>query len=96
MPSIRPLGDRVLVEPYKEEEVTAFGIVLPDTVDKEKKAQGKIIALGNGEELVKLQLKIGDVVVFEKWGGEEVKMGKGKDEKEYKVLNHDKILAVIE
>lgn len=96
MTTIRPLGDRVLVEPYKEEEVTEFGIVLPDTVDKEKKAQGKIVALGNGEELMKLGLKVGDVVVFEKWGGEEVKVGKGKEEKEYKVLNHDKILAVLE
>jgi chaperonin GroES len=86
----------VLVEPYKEEEITSFGIVLPDTVDKEKKAQGKIIALGNGVELAKLNLKVGDVVLFEKWGGEEVKSGKGNEEKEFKVLNHDKILAVIE
>jgi chaperonin GroES len=96
MTTIRPLGDRALVEAYKEEEVTSFGIVLPDSVDKEKKAQGKIVALGNGVELEKLHLKVGDIVVFEKWGGEEVKMGKGKDEKEFKILNHDKILAVIE
>ncbi len=96
MPTIRPLGNRALVEPVQEEEVTSFGIVLPETAGKEKKGQGKILALGNGEDLAKLNLKIGDMVVYEKWGGEEVKMGKGKEEKEYKVLNHDKILAVVE
>lgn len=94
--SIRPLGDRVLVKPVKEEEVTASGIVLPETVDKEKKAEGEIIALGKGEDLAKLNLKVGDKVIFEKWGGEEVKLGKGSDEVEYKILPHDKILAVIE
>lgn len=93
---IKPLGDRVLVEPKEEEEVTASGIVLPDTVDKEKKAEGKIIALGNGEKLAKLNLKVGDMILFEKWGGEEVKLGKGADEVEYKILPHDKILAVVE
>ena len=50
--NIKPLGDRLLVKPIKEEEVTASGIVLPDTVDKEKKAEGEIIALGNGEKLL--------------------------------------------
>lgn len=93
--NIKPLGDRVLVKPKEEEEITASGIVLPDTVDKEKKAEGEIIALGNGEKLAKLNLKVGDVVLFEKWGGEEVKWGKGADEVEYKILPHDKILAVI-
>jgi chaperonin GroES len=96
MTSIRPLGDRVLVESFKEEEITASGIVLPETMEKEKKAQGKVVALGTGEDLAKLGLKIGDLVVYEKWGGEEVKVGSGREAKEYKVLNHDKILAVIE
>lgn len=94
--NIRPLGDRVLVKPFEEEKVTASGIVLPDTIGKEKKIEGEIIALGAGEELKKLDLKVGDRVVFEKWGGEEVKLGAGKDEVEYKILPHDKILAVIE
>ncbi|HLC69722.1 MAG TPA: co-chaperone GroES [Patescibacteria group bacterium] len=93
---IKPIGDRVLVKPAKEEEVTASGIVLPATVDKEKKAEGEIVALGNGEELAKLSLKVGDRVIFEKWGGEEVKVGKGSEEIEYKILPHDKILAVVE
>ena len=77
-------------------QITASGIVLPDTVDKEKKAEGIIVALGNGEDLTKLGLKVGQKVLFEKWGGEDVKTGKGKDEMEYKILAHDKILAVIE
>lgn len=93
---IRPLGDRVLVKPYLDEKVTDSGIVIPDTMSKEKKIEGEIIALGNGEELKKLNLKVGDRVIFEKWGGEEIKDGKGADEVEYKILAHDKILAVIE
>ncbi len=94
--NIKPLGNRVLVKPNMEEEVTVSGIVLPDTMDKEKKAEGSIVALGNGEELAKLNLNIGDKVLFEKWGGEEVKVGKGKEEVDYKILPHDKILAVVE
>jgi chaperonin GroES len=70
--------------------------VLPETVGKEKKAQGTIVALGNGDEIKKLNLNVGDKILFEKWGGEEVKAGKGKDEIEYKILAHDKILAVVE
>ncbi len=94
--SIRPVGDRVLVKPNKEEEVTASGIVLPDTVDKEKKAEGVIVALGDGEDLAKLKLKVGDKVLFEKWGGEEIKTGSGNIKEEFKILPHDKILAVVE
>ncbi len=90
--SIRPLGDRVLVKPLKEEEVTKSGIVLPDTVDKEKKAEGEIVALGNGEKLTKLNLNIGMKVLFKKWGGEEVKV-EGVD---HKILDHEDIVAVIE
>lgn len=90
--SIRPLGDRVLVKPLKEEEVTKSGIVLPDTVDKEKKAEGEIVALGNGEKLSKLELKPGMKVLFKKWGGEEVKV-EGAD---HKILDHEDIVAVIE
>lgn len=99
---IKPLGDRVLVKPNKEEEVTASGIVLPETVDKEKKAEGQIVGLGNGEFIGKLGLKVGDKILYKKWGGEEIKIGKGKDEIEYKILyvgkDEDKsdVIAVIE
>lgn len=95
--NIRPLGDRVLVKPIKEEEVTKSGIVLPDTVDKEKKMEGEVVAVGPGKildsgERAKMEVKVGDKVIFEKWGGEEVKVGK----EEYKILSVEKILAVVE
>ncbi len=90
--SIRPLGDRVLVKPLKEEEVTKSGIVLPDTVDKEKKAEGEIVALANGEKLAKLNLTVGMKVLFKKWGGEEVKV----DGVDHKILDHEDVVAVIE
>lgn len=90
--SIRPLGDRVLVKPLKEEEITKSGIVLPDTVDKEKKAEGEIVALGAGEKLAKLNLTVGMKVLFKKWGGEEVKV----DGADHKILDHEDIVAVIE
>ncbi|MBI5222553.1 MAG: co-chaperone GroES [Candidatus Magasanikbacteria bacterium] len=95
--NIKPLGDRVLVKPIKEEEVTASGIVLPDTVDKEKKMEGEVVAVGPGKildsgERAKMEVKVGDKIIFEKWGGEEVKVGK----EEYKILSVEKILAIVE
>ena len=89
--NIKPLGDRVLVKPFKEEEVTASGIVLPDTVDKEKKAEGEILALGSGEKLAKLNLSVGMKVLFKKWGGEDVKVS----EEECKILDHGDVIAII-
>ena len=73
--NIRPLGNRILVKQSTVEEMTASGIVLPDTAEKEKKAQGKIIAVGNGEAIGKLGLKVGDTVVFGKFSGEEIESG---------------------
>jgi chaperonin GroES len=95
---IRPLGNRVLVKMQQEEETTTFGLVLPDTVDKDKKVYGVIESLGNGEEIAKLGLKVGDKVVTPKWGEgvEEIKLGRGKEQTEYRVVMHDKILAVVE
>ncbi|MDO8499799.1 MAG: co-chaperone GroES [bacterium] len=84
--NIKPLGNRILVKPNVEAEVTASGIFLPETVDKEKKAEGTIVALGNGDELAKLGLKVGDKVLYKKWGGEEIKTGMGKAEVTYKIL----------
>jgi len=64
---LKPLGDRVVVKPVKQEEVTASGIVLPDTVEKEKKEEGEIIAIGDGAKVTKLNLKVGSRVVFGKY-----------------------------
>ena len=90
--NIRPLGDRILVKPQLEEEKTLSGIILPETVDKEKKAEGEIIALGNGEKLAKLDLAVGMKVLFKKWGGEEIKIG----DVDYKILDHVDVIAVVE
>lgn len=90
--TIRPIGDRILVKPILEEEVTKSGIVLPDTVDKEKKAEGEIFAVGNGEKVSKLDIKAGQKVLFGKYAGEEIKV----ENQDYKILSHEDILAIIE
>ncbi len=76
--------------------MTKSGIVLPDTVDKEKKMEGEVMAVGPGKildngERAKMEVKVGDKVIFEKWGGEEIKI----DKIEYKILEQSKILAII-
>jgi len=97
---IKPFGDRVLVRPFTEDEVKGskgnhYGIIIPDTVSKEKSAQGKILAVGEGKwvegKLVPIRLKVGDVVVFSKYGYDEVE----KDGEELYLLKEDNILAVI-
>lgn len=88
---LKPLGNRVIVSPLSEEEVTKSGIILPATVDKEKKAEGKIIAIGDGEKIKALNLTEGDTVIFGKYSGEEVKVG----DEAYKILNDEDVLAVI-
>jgi len=98
MSKIKPIGDRILLKQSTEEETTASGIILPATAEKEKKAQGKIVELGNGPTIKELGLKIGDVVVFGKYSGEEIEI----DKEEYRILNVSKtkddseILAVVE
>jgi chaperonin GroES len=92
---LRPLGDRVIVEPATKEEKTASGIVLPDTA-KEKPQEGRIVAVGNGRledgKRIPLDVKEGDKVIFSKYAGTEVKY----DEKEYLILRESDILAVVE
>ncbi len=89
---LKPLGDRIVVKPSTQEEVTKSGIVLPDTVEKEKKEEGEVIAIGSGEKIAKLNLKVGDTVIFGKYSGDEVTL----DDIEYKVLKDEDVLAVIE
>jgi chaperonin GroES len=99
---VKPIGNRILVKQLSTEEVTKSGIVLPATADKEKKAQGKIVELGNGDEIAKLGLKVGDTVVFGKYAGDEVEMDESGEKVEYKVLyvgkekDESDILAIIE
>jgi len=94
--NLKPLGDRVLVEPVEEKEVKKGGIIIPDTA-KEKPTEGVIVALGTGKtddngKKVPFEVKKGDRVLISKYGGTEVKL----NGKEYKILNSDDILAVIE
>lgn len=97
MPNIKPLGDHVLVREKKKEEVTSFGLVMPDTVEDKKKAEGEVIAIGPGKmkedgTRAAMEVKVGDYVIFKSWGGDKVEMGKD----EYKILSQDDILAVVE
>ena len=88
--SIQPLGDRVLVKVLETEQTTASGIVLPDSA-KEKKAEGEVIAIGDGEDIKKLNLSVGDVVLFGKYSGDEVEVEKV----EHKILEEKDVLAVV-
>lgn len=84
------------------EEVTSSGIVLPASSEKEKKTQGTIIAVGNGDEITKLGLKVGDVVMFGKYSGDEIELDEKGVKVEYRVLSvgaqkdESDVLAVIE
>jgi chaperonin GroES len=76
--SFKPLGGRVLIDPVEQEEVTAGGIVLPETA-KEKPQQGKVLAVGPGDrndkgERIAMDVKVGDMILFAKYSGTEVKM----------------------
>ncbi len=90
--SIKPLGDRVVVSPVKESGKTKSGIILPETADKEKPAQGKVISIGAGEKIKKSGVRKGDEIVFEKYAGTEFKIGGV----EYRILKEDEILAILE
>ena len=90
--NLKPLGDRVVVNPLPKEETTKAGIILPENVSKENKMEGEIVAIGNGEKVQALKLKSGQKVVFSEYGGSEIKM----NDQEYKILNHEDLLAVIE
>ncbi|GAB6926971.1 co-chaperone GroES [Paenibacillus sp. JCM 10914] len=91
---IRPLGERVLVEPIEQEEATAFGIVLPDSA-KEKPQEGKVIAVGSGSvkdgARVPLEVKEGDRVIFSKYAGTEIKY----EGKEYLIMKESDIHAIL-
>ncbi|MFA5689489.1 MAG: co-chaperone GroES [Kiritimatiellales bacterium] len=92
---IKPLGDRVLVEPLKEAEVKKGGIIIPDTA-KERPQEGKVVALGTGKldddgKKIPFNVKVGDTVLMPKYGGTEVKM----NDREYQIMREEDILAVI-
>lgn len=92
---VKPLGDRVLVEPAEEKEVKKGGIIIPDSA-KEKPQESVVVALGTGRtdddgNKVPFEVKKGDTVLVSKYGGTEIKI----DGKDYKILNSDDILAIV-
>ncbi len=94
---IKPLHDNVVVKPIEAEEVTKSGIVLPDTVDKERPEQGEVIAIGEGRLLdngqrAPMSVKVGDKVVFKKYSPDEIKI----DDKEYLLISERDIMAILE
>lgn len=94
--NLKPLGDRVLVEPAEEKEIKKGGIIIPDTA-KEKPTEGIVRALGTGKtddngKKIPFEVKVGDRVLVSKYGGTEIKL----DGKDYKILNSDDILGVID
>lgn len=95
MADIRPLGDKIVVQVTEAEEKTASGIYLPDSA-KKKPQEGKVIAVGNGRTLDngernQLTVKVGDKVLFSKYGGNEVTIGS----EEYTILDEDQVYAIL-
>ena len=94
--NVKPLGDRILVEAVEEKEVKKGGIIIPDSA-KEKPTESIVVALGTGKtddngKKVPFEVKKGDRILCSKYGGTEIKL----DGKEFKILNSDDILAVVE
>ena len=94
--SLRPLSDRILVERVAEDEKTKGGIIIPDTA-KEKPAEGKIVATGKGRmgedgKLLAMDVKVGDRVLFSKYGGTDIKIDGG----DYVIMRQDDVLGVVE
>jgi len=92
---MRPLGDRVVIEPLDEQEMTASGIVLPETA-KEKPQKGSVLAVGPGRRLENgerqaMELKVGDKVLYAKYGGTDIKLG----DRKLLILSEDDVLAVL-
>ncbi|MBN6187710.1 co-chaperone GroES [Aneurinibacillus sp. BA2021] len=92
---LKPLGDRVIIEPIAKEETTASGIVLPETA-KEKPQEGKIVAVGSGRiengERIALEVQEGNRVIYSKYAGTEVKF----DNKEFLIMRESDILAIVD
>jgi len=94
---LKPLGDRVLIKPKVEEEKSKGGILLPDTISKEKPQAGEILAVGPGGtnkegKLVPMIVKKGDKVIYAKYSGTDIK---GDDDEDYLILSEKDILAIV-
>src|SRR3989344_9277852 len=97
-PKIMPLQDRILVKPFSSSDLSKknqYGIIIPETVDKEKPEQGEVLAVGEGKyedgKLIPVRIKVGDRVLFSKYGFDEVKV----EGEELYILKEESILAII-
>ncbi|MBI4281160.1 co-chaperone GroES [Candidatus Uhrbacteria bacterium] len=95
--NVKPLADRVVVKPISQDEVSKAGIILPDTVDKEKPEKGEVVAVGPGKLLengarAAMTVAVGNKVLFKKYSPDEIKVGGA----EYLVLEESDILAIID
>ncbi|SFV67987.1 Heat shock protein 60 family co-chaperone GroES [hydrothermal vent metagenome] len=94
--NIRPLHDRVLIKRLDEEKTTASGLIIPDSAT-EKPSKGEVLAVGNGKknnngDLIALDVKVGDIVLFAQYAGNEVKI----DNETYLIMREDDITAIVE
>ena len=87
---VKPLGDRVLIEPLSAEEKTSSGIIIPETA-KEKPQKGTVVAVGPGTDDEKMEVKKGDVVIYGKFSGTELTI----DETDYIIMKQSEILAIV-
>jgi len=95
--NLKPLGDNIVVKAIAKEEVTKSGIILPETMDKEKPEQGEVLAVGEGKLLdngtrSKMEVKVGDRIVFKKYSPDEFKI----DGQEVLVLSQSEVIAIID
>ncbi len=93
---LKPLSDQVLIEPKKEKEITKSGFVLPDTRDRERPQQGRVVAVGPGlknaeGKRIPLEVKVGDSILFAKFGPNEIKI----EEKDFLIAKESDIMAVL-
>ncbi len=93
---LKPLGSKIIIEPVEEEKTTESGIVIPETAEKERPIKGTVLAVGPGKitdtgERVPISVRVGDTVLFKKYGPDEIEM----EGKKYLVADEEDILAVI-
>ena len=96
MQNLKPLNDHVIIKPLNEEETTKSGIILPDTVDKEKPEKGEVLAVGPGKlmengQRAEMSIKVGEKVIFKKYSPDEIKVG----DDEVLVIKEEDIIATI-
>jgi chaperonin GroES len=94
---LTPIGDHIIVKPLSKEETSTFGIIIPETIDKERPERGEVIAVGPGRELDSgkrgaMDVTVGQKVIFKKYAPDEVKM----DKEEFLIIRMEDVMAVID